>query len=128
MADAERRLGERRVSLNRGDLGFGHDAIMAWHEATPTRPKFLFKLKLTSVVRSALHRVKEGDWQGHASHGACQVAEGRIQLTGWKTSRRMIFARTLQGIVPAAHRAEFWDQHKHAFAVYVTNLPDEVNG
>jgi hypothetical protein len=31
MADAERWLGERQVSLNRGDLGFGHDAIMAWH-------------------------------------------------------------------------------------------------
>jgi hypothetical protein len=40
----------------------------------------------------------------------------------------VIFARTLQGVVPAAHRTEFWDQHKHEFAVYVTNLPDEVNG
>ena len=128
MADAERWLGDRRVELNRGDLGFGHDAIMSWHETAPGRPKFLFKLKLTNPVRSALHRIKESDWQGPAILGACQMAEGRIQLTGWKTSRRVIFARTLQGVVPAAHRAEFWDQHKHEFAVYVTNLPDEVNG
>jgi hypothetical protein len=128
MADAERWLGDRRVELNRGDLGFGHDAIMSWHEAAPGRPKFLFKLKLTNLVRSALHRIKESDWQGPAILGACQMAEGRIQLTGWKTSRRVIFARTLQGVVPAAGRAEFWDQHKHEFAVYVTNLPDEVNG
>jgi len=40
----------------------------------------------------------------------------------------VIFARTLQGVVPGAGRAEFWDQNKHEFAVYVTNLPDEVNG
>jgi hypothetical protein len=128
MADAERWLGERKVALNRGDLGFGHDAIMAWHEAAPTRPKFLFKLKLTTLVRSALHRLKESDWQGPATLGASQIAEARIQLTGWKTSRRVIFARTLQGVVPAANRADFWDQHKHEFAVYVTNLPEEVNG
>jgi hypothetical protein len=128
MADAERWLGERKVSLNRGDLGFGHDAIMAWHEAAPARPKFLFKLKLTTLVRSALHRLKDSDWQGPATLGACQIAEARIQLTGWKASRRVIFARTLQGVVPAADRADFWDQHKHEFAVYVTNLPEDVNG
>ena len=72
MADAERWLGERKVALNRGDLGFGHDAIMAWHEAAPARPKFLLKLKLTTLVRSALHRLKESDWQGPATLVACQ--------------------------------------------------------
>jgi len=72
--------------LGRTDtLGFGHDAIMSWHEAAPGRPKFLFKLKLTNLVRSALHRIKESNWQGPAILGACQMAEGRIQLTGWKT-------------------------------------------
>jgi hypothetical protein len=40
----------------------------------------------------------------------------------------VIFARTLQGVVPAANRADFWDQHKHAFAVYVTHLPEDVTG
>ena len=128
MADAERWRGDRRVELNRSDLGFGHDAIISWHEAAPGRPKFLFKLKLMNLVRSALHLIKESDWQGPAILGACQMAEGRIQLAGWKTSRRGISARTLQGVVPAAGRAELWDQHKHESAVYVTNLPDAVNG
>ena len=128
MSDAERWLGDRKVALNRGDLSFGHDPVMAWHEETAVRPKFLFKLKLTALVRTALHRIQETDWQGPAMLGACQMTEGRIQLTGWKTARRVIFARTLQGVAPAASRAEFWDQHKHQFAVYVTNLPDEVNG
>jgi hypothetical protein len=87
IADAERWLGDQKVSLNRGDLGFGHDAIVAWHEAAPARPKFLFKLKLTARVRSALHRIKvyrikESDWQEPATLGACQIAEARIQITG----------------------------------------------
>jgi len=34
----------------------------------------------------------------------------------------------LQRVVPAANRADFWDHHKHEFAVYVANLPEEVNG
>jgi hypothetical protein len=128
MADAERWLGDRQASLNRGDIGFGHDAVMAWHEAVPGRPKFLFKLKLTSLVRAALHRIKESDWQGPDTLGACQMAEGRIQLTGWKAPRRVVFTRTLQGVIAAASHSEFWDHAKHEFAVYVTNLPEAVNG
>ena len=128
MNDAERWLGDRKVALNRGDLGFGHDAVMAWHEEVPGRPKFLFKLKLTALVRTALHRIQETDWQGPAMLGACQVSDVRIQLICRNTARRVIFARTLQGVAPAASCADFWDQNKHQFAVYVTNLPDEVNG
>jgi hypothetical protein len=127
MGDAQRWLGDRKIELNRGDIGLGHDAIMAWHEDRGDRPKFLFKLKLTSLVRQALHQMPEKDWEGPTTLGACQMAEGRIQLTGWKTSRRVIFARTLQGIVPDAHNAEFWGQTKHEFAVYVTNLPEDIN-
>lgn len=127
MHDAQRWLGERKVWLNRGDLGLGHDAIMSWHEESVERPKYLFKLKLTNLVRAALCRVREEAWQGAARHEACQVAEGRIQLTGWKTARRVIFARTLLGVLRAPENAEFWDRHKHEFAVYVTNLPESFN-
>jgi hypothetical protein len=79
-------------------------------------------------VRSALCRVREDDWQGSASHDACQIAEGRIQFTGWKSARRVIFARTLLGVIRAPDNAEFWDRNKHEFAVYVTNLPESING
>lgn len=127
MRDAERWLGDRRVWLNRGDLGLGHDAVMAWHEEAPARPKFLFKLKLTSLVRAALHAVPEVDWQGPSVLGAWQVAEGKLQLTGWKAARRVIFSRQLQGLVPSEKSGQFWDLNKHEFAVYVTNLPDSHN-
>ena len=127
MEDAQRWLGERRVWLNRGDLGLGQDAVMAWHEQCADRPHFLFKLKLTRGVRAALQAVPEANWQGPALQGAWQVAEGSIQLLGWNRSRRVIFARQLQGTVPAAKNGEFWDQAKHELAVYVTNLPLAYN-
>ena len=128
MEDAQRWLGERQVWLNRGDLGLGHDAVMSWHEQAVNRPKYLFKLKLTSKVRQALHEVPESAWQGPAILGAWQVAEGHVQLTGWKQPRRVVFTRQLQGLVPSAKSGEFWDHNKHEFAVYVTNLPPEING
>jgi len=127
MSDAQRWLGDRKVWLNRGDLGLGHDAIMSWHEQAAGRPHFLFKLKLTSLVRTALHAVAEEAWEGSAVFGAWQVAEGMVQLTGWKQARRVIFARTMQGSVPTADQKEFWEQSKHEFAVYVTNLPMSFN-
>jgi hypothetical protein len=128
MEDAQRWLGDREVWLNRGDLGLGHDGVMAWHEEQPGRPKFLFKLKLTRGVRAALHEVAPDHWQGPASVGAWQVAEGQIKLLGWKHPRRVVFARQLQGVVPSNKNGEFWDRNKHEFAVYVTNLPPEYNG
>jgi hypothetical protein len=125
MEDAQRWLGDRKVWLNRGDLGLGHDAVMSWHEEQSGRPKYLFKLKLTSKVRMALHEVPEVQWQGPAKVGAWQVAEGSLQLTGWRAARRVVFARCLQGTVPASNHGEFWEFSKHEFSVYVTNLAVE---
>jgi hypothetical protein len=125
MEDAQRWLGERKVWLNRGDIGLGHDAIMRWHEQGVDRPHFLFKLKLTRLVRAAIARVPDAQWQGPGVLGAWQVAEGQVQLMGWERPRRVVFARRLQGCVPSEKSGEFWDLNKHEFAVYVTNLPDE---
>ena len=127
MEDAQRWLGERQVWLNRGDLGLGHEAIMRWHEQAG-RPQYLFKLKLTTGVRKALHELPDRAWEGPASEGAWQVAEGRLRLQGWSAERRVVFARQLQGDIPGAKSGEFWDRHKHEFAVYVTNLPISYNG
>jgi len=127
MEDARRWLGERSVWLNRGDIGLGQDAVMKWHEQAPDRPKFLFKLKLTKKVRAALHQVPEANWQGPSNEGAWQVAEGRLQLTGWQQPRRVVFSRRLQGEVPAERSGEFWSRNKHEFAVYVTSLPECYN-
>ena len=126
MMDAQRWLGVRKIWLNRGDIGFGNDAVMSWHEQALGRPYYLFKLKLTSNVKKALHEVPDTDWQGPAKvAGGWQLAEGVVQLVGWKNTRRVVFARQLQGCVPSQKAGEFWDLNKHEFAVYVTNLPAE---
>jgi hypothetical protein len=127
MADAQRWLGARKVWLNRGDIGFGNDSLMRWHEEALGRPHYLFKLKLTSNVRKALHEVPAADWQGPEELGTWQVAEGSLELTGWKQKRRVVFARKMQGCVPSQKSGEFWDLNKHEFAVYVTSLPLEYN-
>lgn len=127
MGDAERWLGDRKVWLNRGDIGFGSDQIMDWHEQGLGRPMYLFKLKITSNVKKALHEVPEAHWQGPAVTGSWQVAEGTVQLMGWKRPRRVVFARQMQGSILSQKSGEFWDLNKHEFAVYVTNLPLEHN-
>ena len=54
-----------RLWLNRGDTGFGQEAVMAWHEqAGETRPQYLFKLRLTSNVRRAIAKVPWPLWEG----------------------------------------------------------------
>ncbi len=124
MQDAQTSLGGRQAWLNRGDLGLGHEAIMAWHEAAPDRPKYLFKLKLTANVRRALHALPETAWQGPGEAGVWQVTETRIQLPGWTAERRVVLARKLQGQTPALAQGQFWKQVKHELAAYVTNLEE----
>lgn len=130
-AEAQAGLGGRTVWLNRGDLGLGQEAIMAWHEQTTGerhRPHYLFKLKLTTNVRRALAIVRDDAWQGPGTTGAWQVAEARVRLPSWSVERRVVFARKLQGDTPAAAQGAFWRETKHELAAYVTDLPAaEVN-
>ena len=95
MAQARHNLGAHRIRLNRGDLGLGHEGIMASPEQTPGSPQFLFKLKLTRNVRRALAMVRDEAWQGPAAAGVWQVAEARVQLPTWSRKRRVVFARKL---------------------------------
>ncbi|MBK9992385.1 MAG: transposase [Verrucomicrobia bacterium] len=56
-----------RLKLNRGDIGFAQDKIMAWHEQGCARPRYLFKPKLTANVRRAIAKVA---WPGGAASPA----------------------------------------------------------
>jgi hypothetical protein len=96
MGDAQATLGGRQVWLNCGDLGLGHEAVMAWHEAASARSRYLFKLKLTANVRRALYALPESTRQGPGEAGVRPVAEARVRLPGWSAERRVVFARKLQ--------------------------------
>jgi hypothetical protein len=123
MVDAQRWLGGRKIWLNRGDLGLGHEAVMRWHEAAAGRPEYLFKLKLSPGVRRKALAVSEAAWQGPATKGAWQVTEVKLRLFGWTAERRVVLARCRQGEVSAAQAGTFWDECRHEYAAYVTSLP-----
>jgi len=111
-----------RLWLNRGDVGFGQEAIMAWHEAEgEKRPKYLFKLKLTSNVRRAIVRVPWPLWAGAPTVGCQQFAETTVRLQGWSPERRIVIVRTLKPTNPSPQDL-FWDTPEDEVAVYVTNL------
>ncbi len=111
-----------RLWLNRGDAGFGQETIMAWHEQSgEKRPKYLFKLKITSNVRRAIAKVPWPLWEGAPTLGCQQVAETTVKLQGWSRERRIIVVRTLKPTNPTP-QDEFWDNPEDEVAVYVTNL------
>ena len=112
----------QRLWLNRGDVGFGQEAIMAWHEAAgQTRPKYLFKLKLTNNVRRAIARVPWPQWAGAPTVGCQQLAETTVRLHGWSRERRIIILRTLKPTNPSPQDL-FWETPEDEVAVFVTNL------
>jgi len=112
----------QRLWLNRGDVGFGQESIMAWHEAAgQTRPKYLFKLKLTNNVRRAIARVPWPVWAGAPTVGCQQLAETTVRLHGWSRARRIIILRTLKPTNPSPQDL-FWETPEDEVAVYVTNL------
>ena len=129
MEECQEWLGQGRTPwLNRGDLGFGGDEILSWHESEAGRPHYLFKLKLTSHVRRVLTGIPEEAWQGEYAHGVLQVAEARVQLSSWSRPRRVVFGRRLQGVAPAAEAGTLWEIVKHEYEAYVTDLdPQEAN-
>lgn len=93
----------------------------------PRRPPWATQADEPGALRPATDQGKRLAVPGAMAPIRWLRAEGQIQLTVWKTSRRVVSAHTLQNIVRAAGWAECWDQHKHEFAPCVTGLPDEVN-
>jgi len=120
-------LGPRQSGLwlNRADIGFAQNEIMSWHEAKLRRPHYLFKLKITKNIKRALGSIPEDEWRGHPGTGILQLAETKLKLQGWDRPRRVILGRRLLGVIAAAENNSFWDESRHEFEAYVTDLPFE---
>ena len=107
--------------LNRGDVGFCSEQIMAWHEQD-NKPHYLFKLRLTKNLKRAIARLKEEDWQGCHNFGILQTAELKLQLSGWSHPRRVVVGRRLMGHTGGQDDGEFWSYAKYEYEAYVTSL------
>lgn len=116
---------QHRIKLNRGDIGFGQEKVMAWHEKKNThRPHFLFKLKLTKNVKRAIQRIAWPEWNENTPHGLEQYAEIRLKIQGWSTERRVVVSRTFKPLNPGP-QDDFWIKGEEIVHAYVTNLPTE---
>jgi len=116
---------QKQLKLNRGDIGFGQEKIMAWHEQEgKLRPNYLFKLKLTKNVKKAIAEVNWPDWNNGLECGVEQFAEIKVKLTGWSTERRIVVTRTLRPSKPTP-QDQLWDFAVEEVHAYVTNLSVE---
>lgn len=126
MQDALNYCGEHHKPwLNRGDIGFGNDPIMKWHETTPNSPNYLFKLKMTSHVKKAVLSICEDDWEGPEGYHLLQITEKMVQISTWDKPRRVVLGRRLERIVSADNAGEFWDKKVQKYEAYVTDLPKD---
>lgn len=113
---------QARLKLNRGDIGFGQEKIMAWHEGREKkRPKYLFKLKQTANVKRAIAKIKWPEKLYDNEYGIEQYAESRVKISGWSCERRIVVTRTLRPR-KASPQDELWDLAEEEYCVYVTNL------
>ena len=123
MEEASRWIG-RQPWLNRGDIGFGSEELIAWHER-PGRPHYLFKLRLTKNLKRAIARVRDEQWEGCSSGGVLQTAEIELTLSGWTRARRVVVGRRMMGHVGGEDEGEFWSYAKYEYEAYVTSLSPE---
>jgi len=77
-------------SLIRGDVGFGNEETMAGCEKRNV--KYLFKLRLTGNVKKLLGELEKDNFWKNAGEG-WEGSEGKLQLSGWSSSRRIIVLR-----------------------------------
>ncbi|GBU20298.1 hypothetical protein R80B4_00174 [Fibrobacteres bacterium R8-0-B4] len=116
---------DRWPSINRADVGFCSEKFLSWHEADVNRPRYLFKLRKTALVKGAISEVKEADWQGSASVAALQLAEARLKLHGWSNERRVVLGRRLISLESPDESQSLFGYSKYEYYAWVTNLSSQ---
>ena len=115
---------DKRPFINRADVSFCSEEFLAWHEASPERPRYLFKMRKTARVMYAINGVAEEEWQGVASFGALQVAETRVKLHGWNEERRVVVGRRLISKQSPEESGTLFGVCRYEYSAWVTNLSE----
>jgi Transposase DDE domain group 1 len=125
---------ECRPWLLCGDTSYGHEGLLAEGEARGQ--KYLFRLRQSAGVKQLVQTLaSKSGWQPAAN--GYEGAEGRLQLTGWSASRRVIVLRRKRererAEVRASERALDWPwlaecspAPAYEYQVLVTNLGEEL--
>lgn len=120
----------------RGDSSYGNEGIM--REAEKMNVNYLFKLKCTKKVKKFIEKMMTTSSWSPAGQG-WEGIEGKIYLTGWSRSRRVVLLRKRLakeniGVLNDTHgqlEFNFAQVDKNVVAyeyqVLVTNLDDEIS-
>lgn len=116
-------VGEGRIGLIRGDVGFYSDKIMRLLENRDQPIGYLFRVKMTAPILAEL--VKRSRWYSNDDviEGAC-YREIKYQGTKWEKQRRVVLVR-----IPDNHKKsnqgelfeEYAEFSKYRYCAYVTN-------
>ena len=108
--------------LNRGDIGFGNEEIMAWHEKSADRPNYLFKIRKSKRIKDVIEHTSDKDWIGAQHFNASQVIEKYVRLSGWSKSRRVVITRQLISKETPEESGTLFGICNYKYQVYITNL------
>jgi len=116
---------DRRPFVARADIGFCSNQILEELESLENMPYYVFKLKKTSRVMEAIRTLTEKDWEGAMSFGSLQIAEKMIQLTTWKSARRVVLGRRLISSQRPEESGTLFGVCSYEYAAFVTDLSSD---
>ncbi len=111
--------------LVRADIGFCSDSILRELENSDGMPYYIFKLKKTSRVLEAIHKVTEEQWLGSKSFGALTITEKHIQLSTWDKPRRVMLGRRLISKRTPEESCTLFGECSFGYCAFVTNLIEQ---
>jgi hypothetical protein len=113
---------EHKPFINRGDIGFGTEKIMSWHEESNSRPNYLFKLRKTKRVHELIAKIGDEIWNGANTVKAMRVIDTEVQLNGWSRPRRVVVGRRLISELTPEESGNLFGECHYEYHVYITNL------
>lgn len=116
-------VGEGKIGLIRGDVGFYSDKIMRLLEQRDQPINYIFRAKMTGPIKNELARRSRWYSNDDVIEGSC-YREFKYQGTKWDKARRMILVR-----IPDNHQKsnqgelfeEYANLSKYRYCAYVTN-------
>ena len=87
-------------TFNRGDCGYGSEAVILEHEQRIL--PYLFKLRHTPKIKELVNRMMRQGARWQDCGDGWQALETSIRLTGWTQERRVILVREMPTRAPVA--------------------------
>jgi hypothetical protein len=114
-----------RPLINRADVAFCSESMLAYHESRTDTPYYLFRVKKSARIKEAILQVRDEQWQGPATLGVLQVAECRLKLMGWSKERRVVLGRRLVTHSSPEESLTLFGTASYEYHAWVTDLDEQ---